>query len=342
MATLEAMKLLVLGGTEFVGRNLVEAALALGHEVTIFNRGRRNPDLFAQSERLIGDRRGDLSILFGRQWDSVIDTSGYLPGEVKNSAEVLRRSVHQYVFISTISVYSDFATNTSETGPLEEISESDVAVAENLHPPHRTLPGGGYGDAYGGLKALCEREVRSAMNGRALIVRPGFLIGPYDYSGRYAYWVDVLGRKKVVLAPGSPDRQVRILDVRDLCNWILRMIEAQRDGTFNATGVDDMTMLKLLDQTRKGIGSRAELVWIPEGRLFTEGEKPVETLPFWLPPQHHSVFQVRNDRAVANGLSFRPLSESSKAVQEWLCYDETARIAPGLPHDLEAELLNNK
>src|SRR5688572_29497367 len=196
------MRLLVLGGTKFLGRAVVEAAVARGHEPTLFHRGLTNPGLFPDLEHLRGDRDGGLAALQGRTWDAVIDPSGYVPRIVRASAELLADAVEHYTFISSISVYPSFPTpgmdESSPVGTLEDPTVEDV-------PAH-----------YGPLKALCEQAAEAAMPGRVFHVRAGLIVGPNDPSDRFTYWPVRVAKGGDVLAPGSPERPVQIIDVRDL------------------------------------------------------------------------------------------------------------------------------
>src|SRR4051794_17428927 len=202
------MKLLVLGGTRFLGRAVVQAALAAGDEVTLFNRGVTSPELFPEVEKLRGDRDGGLTLLAGRQWDAVIDPSGYVPRVVRDSAELLRDSVDQYVFVSSISVYgfSQPPPWTEETRRLE-LSEETEEVESH----------------YGELKADCEDVVREVYGERGANVRAGLIVGPHDPTGRFTYWPHRIMRGGRVLAPGEPGRQVQIVDVRDLGEWLVHL-----------------------------------------------------------------------------------------------------------------------
>src|SRR5260221_13589599 len=219
------MRLLILGGTAFVGRHLVEAALARGHTVTLFNRGRRNPDLFPELERLRGERPDDLAALRGREWDAAIDTSGYTPRAVAASAGLLAEAVAHYTFISTISVYADeMPAGTDENGPLSQMPEDKAGTEEVT------------GETYGPLKVLAEQAAEAAMPGRVLTPRPGLIVGPYDPTDRFTYWPARVARGGEVLAPDGPDVPVQFIDARDLAAWTLDSVEAGRTGVFNLTG----------------------------------------------------------------------------------------------------------
>ena len=203
------MDLLVLGGTRFLGRHLVEEALGRGHRVTLFNRGESNPGLFPDVEELRGERLGDLSPLRGRTWDDAVDTSGYLPREVRHSAGLLADSVGHYTFVSSISVYEDFArTGIDENAPVLEPPDPEPVELD--------------WELYGGLKVGCERAVEAAMPRRTLVVRPGMIVGPHDYTDRFPYWRRRVAEGGEVLASGDPERQVQLIDARDLagcCGW---------------------------------------------------------------------------------------------------------------------------
>src|SRR4028119_2505797 len=247
------MDLLILGGTRFLGRHLVEEALGRGHRVTLFNRGESTPGLFPDVEELRGERGGDLSPLRGRRWDAAIDTSGYLPREVRHSAELLADSAGHYSFVSSISVYEDFV----RTG-----IDEDAPVLEPPDPEPEEMSW----ELYGGLKVVCERAVEAAMPGRALVVRPGMSVGPHDYTDRFPYWRRRVAEGGDVLAPGDPAQQVQLIDARDRAGWMVRMAEEGRTGVFNATGPEyELTMRGLLECIREATGTAAWLVRAPGG-----------------------------------------------------------------------------
>jgi 2'-hydroxyisoflavone reductase len=299
------MKLLVLGGTVFLGRAVVEAALAAGHEVTMFNRGQRNPGLFPDVEKLRGDRGVDLSALKGRHWDLAIDTSGYVPRVVRASAELLADQVEHYSFISTISVYPDMATpGLDESAPVGKLQDETVEEIT--------------GDTYGPLKALCEQAADAAMPGRVLTVRPGLIVGPHDVSDRFPYWPRRVAQGGEVLAPARPDFPVQIIDVRDLASFTLRMAEARRTGIYNATGPDyGLTMAQALTTCREVSGSDATFTWVPEEFLLQQQVTPWMEMPLWVPEASSGLGQVNVSKAVAAGLTFRPLAETARATLAW-------------------------
>lgn len=300
------MKLLILGGTVFLGRHIVESALQRGHEITLFTRGERNPDLFPGVEKLRGNRDGNLAPLEGRRWDAVIDTSGYVPRVVRASAELLKDAVAHYTFISSISVYAGFETpGMDETAPVGTLADKGVEEIT--------------GETYGPLKALCERAVEEVRPGRALIIRPGLIVGPHDPTDRFTYWPRRVARGGEVLAPDRPDRATQIIDARDLAAWIVRMVEAGATGVYNATGPAERLMMgHLLDACNAAGGGSATFTWIPEQFLLDAGIGPWIELPLWVPASEGVGFDsVSITRALAAGLTFRPLEETVRDTLAW-------------------------
>ena len=235
------MKLLILGGTRFVGRHLATAALARDHEVTLFNRGKHLETYPSAAltgvETIYGDRNSELTKLQSRRWDGVVDTSGYLPRTVRESAKVLSDAVDTYVFISSVSVFADVSVpGVDETAPLKTLTSAQLDQANAIDSSGQASAVT-YGKMYGGLKALCEQAAEEVLPGRVLIIRPGLIVGPHDYTDRFTYWVQRVARGNEVgevLAPGRPDRYVQFIDVRDLAEWTVRMIERGGTGVYNA------------------------------------------------------------------------------------------------------------
>lgn len=301
------MKLLVLGGTKFLGRHLVETALARGDEVTLFNRGKHNPEIFPEAEKLRGDRDGGLDVLRGRRWDAVVDTSGYVPRVVRASAELLADAVDFYAFVSSMSVYADFSQPNDEDSPLATLEDESVEEVT--------------GETYGPLKALCERALEEVMPGRVLSVRAGLIVGSYDSTERFTYWTGRVARGGEVLAPAPPERQIQFVDARDLSDWILRMADARRAGVFNASGPDyPLTMVRFLDGCRDASRSDARFTWVGEQFLVEREVKPWSELPLWIPEsaEKHRCFLAENcDKAFVAGLTFRPLAETVRDTLAW-------------------------
>ncbi|HEX6160301.1 MAG TPA: NAD-dependent epimerase/dehydratase family protein [Thermoanaerobaculia bacterium] len=279
------MKLLILGGTRFVGHHLAAAALARRHELTLFHRGieRTAPD--PAVETILGDRNHDLDRLHGR-WDAVIDTCGYLPRSVRQSAEFLGPSVERYVFISSISAYADpSAPGLDETAPLADLSAEQLRQANEIDPSG-PVSAATYGRMYGGLKALCEAAAEEVLPNRVLTIRPGLVVGPRDYTDRFTYWPVRVARGGEVLAPGSPGRYVQFIDARDLAEWIIDMVERRQTGIYNASGAPhELTMGALLETCRAVSGSDARFTWVSESFLAREHVTPWSEMPLWLPEQ---------------------------------------------------------
>jgi 2'-hydroxyisoflavone reductase len=309
------VKLLVLGGTGFLGRAIAEHALARGDELTLFTRGRTNPDLFPEAEHLHGDRDGGLAPLEGRRWNVVVDTSGYVPRVVRESAELLRDS-GRYAFVSSISVYADFSTGPTEESPVAELGELPVdELTEDF-------------SNYGPLKALCEAEVQRVFGARALVVRPGLIVGPHDPTGRFTYWAHRLARGGEILAPAPPERNAQFVDVRDLGEWIVAAVEQGLGGTFNATN-EGVPWRELLDG--------AEVTWVTDEYLQDHGVGPWIELPLWLPDADDAgMLETDVSRAVAAGLRFRPVAESLRGAA-----DAPAVEGVGLTAEREAALLEH-
>lgn len=293
------MRLLFLGGTRFLGRTLVAQALAAGHHVTLFNRGKTGPGLFPEVERITGDRDGGLAPLADRTWDAVIDPSGYLPRIVGQSVTALAPRCGQYVFVSTISVYADSATPADENYPLGVLAD----------PTTETITG----ESYGPLKALCEQRVREGAGPNALLVRPGLIVGPHDPTDRFSYWPARAARGDRFLAPGRPGRGIQVIDVRDLSAWMLRCIEHGLGGTFNATAPPGT-------QTFGEMLAGGQPVWADDAFLAAHNVEPWSEMPVWLPESdatHAGFFAVRVDRALAAGLTLRPLTETVRDTLTW-------------------------
>ncbi len=332
------MKLLIIGGTRFLGRHLVTAAQAHGHEITLFNRGTHS--LESGVETIHGDRHTDIARLRGRQWDAVIDTYGMLPNAVKSAAEVLADSVDHYIFISTQNVYADVGTpGVTETAPLATLTSTQLDEAYAID--RSGTPN--YGKLYGGLKALCEQAAEEVMPDRVLAIRPGLIVGPYDYTDRFTYWVARIARGGEVLAPGVPERFVQLIDVRDLAEWIVLMMERRETGAYNANRPPKtFTMKNVLDECKAISQSDASFTWASEEFLLQNGVAAWSEMPLWLPEEaapHLKGFMFINcDKAVGAGLEFRSLADTIDATLKWY-QSEPHELTAGLHSDKEEALL---
>ena len=322
------LRILILGGTGFVGPNQVRSALARGHEVTLFNRGITNPELFPDLETLIGDRDGDLSALEGRTWDVVIDNSANLPRWVRLSAEALRGSVGKYLFVSSTGVYIPYlTTDIREGAPVDTIDDPETEVVD--------------GRTFGALKALAEHEARATFPDTHLVLRPTYIIGPGDPTDRYSYWPVRLARGGEVLAPGTPDDPMQHVDVRDLAAFMIKSLEDDLAGTYNVVGPrEPLTMGGLLERTRAAVGSDATLTWVDAAFLEEQG---LSALTYWTEPagDYLGMMQVNGDKAFDAGFAMRPLEETARDTLEWFNSRDAERqeLRSGLTAEREAELL---
>jgi 2'-hydroxyisoflavone reductase len=314
------VRLLLLGGPRFLGRALADAALDHGHELTFFNRGRTNTDLYPDVERLVGDRGADLGALTGRRWDAVVDTSGYLPDVVRASAEKLADS-GLYCFVSSISVYADSSVpvdEDSEVAPLGDLPRDEVTE-----------------ESYGPLKALCEDAVRDVFGDGALVIRPGLIVGPYDPTGRFTYWPHRIARGGEVLAPGPLERHTELIDVRDLGAWLVELCERGVGGILNATH-PGVGWGELLESCRLVTGGDATFTWVTDEFLLENGVGEWMELPLWVAsPEAAGLNGVVVDRALAAGLAFRPLADTIRGTLD----EAEPTEAAGLRPEREADLL---
>lgn len=317
------MKILVLGGTRFVGRALVLAALGRGHDVTLLNRGVTAPGLFPAVPRLVADRAGDLAVLGGGSWDAAIDVAGYDPDIVRRSAAALVGAVGRYVFVSTVSVYADHSGVQRE-------GDSVLELTGDLDP----------GGLYGARKAAAERVV-AQLHAAHLVIRPGLIVGPHDPTDRFAYWPRRTARGGRLLAPGNPADPVQFIDVRDLASFVVGAVEAGRAGVFNVTG-EALPMSAFLAACLAAVpAARASLVWVPTDRLLAAGADPWMGVPLWIAaPGWEGANRVDATRARTTGLVTRPLVDTLRDTLAW----DRARGGPqpggeGLTPERERELL---
>jgi 2'-hydroxyisoflavone reductase len=310
--SVEPKRLLILGGTGFIGPHMVEYALSRGHEVTTFTRGRSQTELPAGVEQLIGDRNDDHSALEGRTWDVVLDNNTQDYRWVQTSTALLADAAEHYLFVSSISAYDlSGAGGSPDQVLLEPVVDEDYTV---FTPPEGWSDGD---DApYGLMKSLSEGIVRDAFPGRATIVRPGLIVGPGDPTDRFTYWPVRLDEGGEVLAPGNPEHANQVIDQRDLTEWIVRLAESGTAGDFNATGpAERMSMAQMLDRVGAAASNPYELTWVTEAFLQEQGVSPWSDLPAWIPGDPLMFVDVRS--AVAAGLTFRDLTETSRDTLAW-------------------------
>ena len=325
-------RLLILGGTAFLGPQIVEAARVLGYAITLFNRGKTHPELFPDLEKLRGDRDGNLKALEGRTWDVVVDTSGYVPRHVRDSVALLRDAVKQYIFISTISVYSDNSkAGMDESSPVGKLPDETTEKVT--------------GETYGPLKALCEQAAQKAAPGKVTVIRPGLIVGPGDGTDRFTYWPVRVERGGEVLAPGTPADPIQFIDVRDLAEWTMRVARDGVLGVFNATGPKkELGIGKLLDTCKSVSGSDASFTWVDAPFLEEQKVGAWSDMPVWVPPTGETAgfARVSRSKAVARGLTFRSLAATVQDTLSWWKSqpkERQATLRAGIKPEREAEVL---
>ena len=338
-APAKPLRMLILGGTGFTGPQQVNYALSRGHQVTVFNRGRTHPgELPKEVEQLIGDRNGKLDALKGRTWDVCIDNPTSLPVWVRDAAQILKGNVGHYTFISTISVYAD----TSKQGMDESAALAKYTGPDAMKETQATLRANIEG-LYGPLKALSEAEAEKWFPGKTLIIRPGYIVGPGDESDRFTYWPVRVERGGEVLAPGTGNDPIQIIDARDLAEWTIRMVEQGITGPFNAVGPKSrMGMGKMLNVMKDTTGSDARFTWVDDS--FLKDQKIIDDIPIWTstkgPEIGYSTMNIK--RAVSHGLTFRSIADTTRATLEWFRKQPPARqsrMRAGITAQREAEVL---
>ena len=326
-----ALRILVMGGTGFLGPPTVTEARAHGHVVTLFNRGKTKPHLFPDVEKIHGDRKKDVSALRGRVWDVVIDTSGYTPGDVTRVTDALAGGPSHYVFVSTISVYAPSRAPIDETSAVATIADPTIEKVDDT--------------TYGALKALAESAAERALPGRTTAVRPGLIVGPGDPTDRFTYWPVRIARGGEVIAPGTPTDPVQIIDVRDLASFLVRVAEERVFGTFNAVGpAETIGIGALLEACKRGVASDAKLVWVPASFLQSEKVEPWSDMPVWVPPdgEESGMSRTSAQRAIARGLAFRPIVDTARDTLAFFRAEpeeRRAKLRAGLPAEREAAVL---
>ena len=326
------LKILILGGTGYIGPHMVREALRRGHQVTLFNRGRRAKDLFPDLETRIGDRDGQLDSLNGGQWDAVIDNSGYVPRHVRDSASLLKSAAPYYLFISSVSAYARFDVELDEDSPLATIEDETVEEIT--------------GETYGALKVLCEKavaEVYGAEN--CSVLRPTYICGPGDTTDRFSYWPVRVSRGGEMLLPESPDSPIQIIDVRDLASFVVRCVERRTSGIYNTvTPRGEYTLGKVIDDSQAVSGTQISPVWmdldfIAENQLVEKGE-----IPTWAPstgPESKWAL-ASGERAAAAGMETRPIRETIRGILDWwqtLPEERRSNMRAGMNPEREAELI---
>lgn len=335
--TVKPLRILILGGTGFIGPNEVRYALSRGHKVTTFNRGKSHPnELPPEVEQLIGDRNGKLEALKNRRWDVVIDDPTTLPAWVRDAAQILKGNIDCYVFISTISVYADTSKGVDESAPLQKYEGSDP-YKETLE----AMVASGY-KTYGPLKALSEKEVEKWFPRQALIIRPGLIVGPRDATDRFTYWPVRVARSGEVLAPGTPNDPVQFIDARDLAEWTVRMAENRETGIYNATGpAAPLTMSEMLGGIKTALNSNANFTWLTSEFLKQHNVQAWSDMPVWAGDEL-GLARTNISRALSKGLTFRSVAETASDTLAWfksLPQDRQSHLKAGLTAEREAEVL---
>jgi len=334
------LRILILGGTGFTGPYQVRYALARGHKLTLFNRGRRPKEWPGEVEELVGDRNtGDLKALEGREWDVCIDNPTTLPFWVRDAGQVLKGKVGQYVFISTLSVFpDDVKPGADETVPVLEYTGAD-AMKETQETLRANMA------LYGPLKVRSEREAEAWFPKITTVIRPTLIVGPGDESDRFTYWPARLDRGGDVLAPGDGTDAVQFIDARDLAEWTIRMVESRTFGVFNTAGpTEEMSMLEMLYGIRGATTASPKLHWVPASFLEEHKVRAWSDMPVWVPstPDMMGFSRFSNKRAVSAGLTFRPLAQTALDTLAWvktLPADRQSNLRAGIKPDREREVL---
>ncbi|MHA2032776.1 MAG: NAD-dependent epimerase/dehydratase family protein [Candidatus Kariarchaeaceae archaeon] len=326
------MKVLVIGGTKFVGRAIIDSFLRNGHEITMFNRGKTNPNLYkSKVTQIKGDREKDLEKLGDKSWDVVIDTCGYVPRIVKLSVDYLKDKVKNYVFISSVSAYS--SKNKKNVDERAELATLEDETVEEIT-----------GESYGGLKVLCENEVFDVFKDRTTILRPGLIVGPHDPTNRFSYWPIRIRKGGEILAPGDGKFNVQVIDVRDLAEFCLHLAEKDNSGIFNLTG-HNVTMREFLDICVSATSSEMKIHWIDEKWLLEQKVEEWMELPLWISDENYEFLsEINFDKAVNSGLKFRTIEATIIDLLQW--YDEidgdSKEWPAGMKPEREKELLKMK
>jgi 2'-hydroxyisoflavone reductase len=292
------MRLLIIGGTRFVGRHIAESAIARGHEVSVFHRGKTNPEALPTAEHILGDRDNDLAQLAGRSWDATIDACAYVPRQVNELANALGGRGGRHVFISTVSVYAE---------PAPPNIDEDAELASLKDPTTEDVTG----ETYGGLKVLCEEAIAEQYSD-ALVIRPTYVVGPHDYTHRFTYWVNRIAEGGRVAAPDLPGFEIQVIDARDQARWILELLEREESGTFHTVSPPPpFTFADMLSAIVDAVGpADTEIVPVAPGFLMDHGVDD-DALPLWYPSREPDLgLSCDPARAIAHGLTTRPLTQT--------------------------------
>jgi 2'-hydroxyisoflavone reductase len=331
MQPTESLDILVLGGTGYIGPHMVREALARGHTVSLFNRGRTNSNLFPDLTKYVGDRDNGLDSLEGGKWDAVIDNSGYVPRHVEDSARLLKSAISQYLYVSSISVYADFSKPLDESSPVATIEDESTEEITN--------------ESYGPLKALCEDKVRAVYDpDQRTILRPTYICGPGDKTDRFTYWPVRTAMGGEMLWPGTPEDNIQIVDVRDLARFTVDCLEQRITGTYNTVNpAGGYTIGKLHDECMQIMAAEdTSATWV--SAEFLEANDASFSMPIWLPNtgEYADLAMVSGEKAAAAGLHSRPERETARDALSWWNHEppertEKLRAGPGL--EREGEML---
>ena len=334
---IKPLRILVLGGTRFIGLHMTALALQRGHTLTFFNRGKTKADRYPEVERIKGDRDGQIDGLKNREWDVVIDNSGYVPRHVRLTAELLAPKVRQYVFTSSISVYPDFSVPRDEKSPVGKLADETIEKVD--------------GETYGPLKALCEQAAEKAMPGRTTIIRPGLIVGPDDNTDRFTWWPARAARGGEFIAPGAPQDPFQVIDARDLAAFTINAIERNFTGTYNlVSNVNGFRFGELIDASIDSANNRARpaeaprVTWLPADFLAAQEVAPWSEMPVWLPAsgEEAAFAGTSNAAAVARGLTITPIAKTVDDTMAWHLArpaEEREKLKAGIAPDKEARVL---
>jgi 2'-hydroxyisoflavone reductase len=324
------MRILFIGGTSFVGRGMAEAAHAAGHEITLFHRGKTGADLFPDAEHVLGDRNADLERLEGRTWDAVVDVCAYVPRQVREVVGVLGDAVDRYCYISSVSAYRPTgAVTVNEDSPLWGESDLEDPATEVVD-----------GKTYGPLEALCEREAEAGFPGRAVIVRPTYVVGPHDPTDRFTYWVRRAAQGDEILIPGPPEAPMQLIDARDLGAFTIGLLEQGRTGPFLGVGpARPITFAEMVAACMESVVSEAMVVWVDPMRLRSLGVEIETELPLWDDPSEAELMRCDPSKSIAAGLRYRPLADTIRDTLAWDRERGTPPLRNAITPERERELL---